>query len=179
MVRVNAEIERSLKAAEALLGQGKDEPAGKLMAEVEKLQNKLIHEKKERDAALQIVENFTAAKAKLDKAMEEYDAKAKEAIDTLNEAKSEKAANAAIRKSEELVSSNVNTASVDSSLAGLTKMAAKFRAEADVDAQMTDLGRSVAEKDKDVAAALALVDAGATANETPAEKLARLRSRQG
>ena len=171
---VNKEIARDLAAAQALIGQGKAEAATKLMDEIERLKGKLVHEEKERQAAQVIVDNFTSAHNKLKARLEEYDAKAKEAIDGLNEAKSEKAAAQAVRKSEELVATSAATTSGESSLAALGRLAAKTKAEASVDETMTNLGRSVAEKDSDVAAALAAVDKGAAANETPEQRLARL-----
>lgn len=171
---VNKDIARDLAAAQALIAQGKTDSATKLMDEIERLKAKLVHEEKEKQAAQLVVDNFTAAHNKLKTRLEEYDAKAKEAIDGLNEAKSEKAAAAAVRKSEELVASSSATTSGESSLAALSRLAAKTKAEATVDETMTSLGHSVAEKDADVAAALAAVDKGAAANETPDQRLARL-----
>lgn len=174
---VTAEKDRYIKAAENAIASGKQDTAVKLMDEAEKLTQKLSHEEKERQAAAAIVANYQGAHDKLKKRVEEFDAKAKEALDALAEAKSEKAAAAAVRKSEALVASSANATAGESALAGLGKLAAKARAEAAVDETMTNLGRSIAEKDADVAAELAAVDAGAAAGETLEQRLARLKGK--
>jgi phage shock protein A len=175
VVVTQAKIDKDLKAAEILIGQGNEDKANILMSEVEKLKNTMAHEKRERDSALLIVKNFHEAKDKLLKTLNEYDEKSSEVVSVLQEAKSERESAKAIRESEALSSSQTNLTNVNSSLASMTAMAAKLRAQADVDRTMTDLNKPVAEKDSDIAAALAQVETGSATKETATERLARLR----
>lgn len=188
--RVKAEISRGIAAVEALdsqaqaalqagdssLSERKKNAALKLLEEVEKLNIQLEKEEREARDEQIVVDNFKLAAEKLEKDLREYDSVSKEALQILEQAKSEKAAAEAIRRSEELTSKSASLSSnVNSSINNMKAAAAKLKAKAAVDRAVIDMNKPLSEKDPDIAAALAQVDSGVKSTESISDRLARLK----
>jgi hypothetical protein len=190
VIRVQNEISRGLAAVEALdnqanaalvvgdtpLAERKKAAAIKLLEEVEKLHTTLEKEIREAKDEQIVVNNFKNAATKLETDLREYDSIAKEAVQILDQAKSEKEAAAAIRQSEEITSKSANiSSSVNNSIQNMKAAAAKLKAKAAVDRAVIDMNKPLSEKDPDIANALAQVDKGNKPNESISERIARLK----